>query len=383
MFEPDFRNIVAAANNQRPKRLPLYEHIICPTIMEKILDVKFAEMEKGDSADLDGFFAQYCRFWKEMTYDTVSYEVCVTEILPGGGALLAETIGVIQNRADFEAYPWSDLPRIFWETAGPRFDALAKNMPTGMKAIGGVGNGVFETSEDLVGFEQLCYMQLDDPELFADLFKKIGDLQIDLWKTLLDKYHDLFCVCRTGDDMGYKSQTLLAPEAVITHIVPQYSRITRHIHNAGRPYLLHSCGCIFDVMEHIIGTGIDAKHSNEDVIAAYDRWIEDYGDCIGMFGGIDTDRVCRMKPDDLYKFVIEEGTRFRTKAKGFALGSGNSIPDYVPVDGYLAMVKAAQEIRKREAGSQEIRRKVAQQKSMILEVKASTPVQDRTDKITR
>ena len=63
--------------------------------MEKILDVKFAEMEKGDNSDLDGFFSQYCRFWKEMTYDTVSYEVCATEILPGGGALLGETKGAI------------------------------------------------------------------------------------------------------------------------------------------------------------------------------------------------------------------------------------------------------------------------------------------------
>ena len=316
--------------------------------MEKILDVEFAHMEKGDSVDLDGFFSQYCRFWKEMTYDTVSYEVCVTEILPGGGALLGETKGVIQNQADFDAYPWSDVSRIFWETASPRFDALANNMPEGMKAIGGIGNGVFEISEDLVGFHQLCLMQLDDPKLFANLYKKIGSLLADLWKTLLDKYPELFCVCRTGDDMGYKSQTLLSPETVIAHIVPQYRQIIKHVHDAGLPYLMHSCGCIFDVMEHIIATGIDAKHSNEDVIAAYDRWIEDYGDRIGMFGGIDTDRVCRMKPDELYEFVIEKGTHFRSKAKGYALGSGNSIPDYVPVEGYLAMVKAAQEIRKRE-----------------------------------
>jgi uroporphyrinogen decarboxylase len=27
------------------------------------------------------------------------------------------------------------------------------------------------------------------------------------------------------------------------------------------------------------------------------------------------------------------------------LGSGNSIPDYVPVEGYLAMVETAREIR--------------------------------------
>ncbi len=28
-------------------------------------------------------------------------------------------------------------------------------------------------------------------------------------------------------------------------------------------FLLHSCGCIFEVMEDILATGIDAKHSNE------------------------------------------------------------------------------------------------------------------------
>jgi uroporphyrinogen decarboxylase len=30
---------------------------------------------------------------------------------------------------------------------------------------------------------------------------------------------------------------------------------------------------------------------------------------------------------------------------GFALGSGNSIPDYVPVEGFLAMNRAANEFR--------------------------------------
>ena len=43
--------------------------------------------------------------------------------------------------------------------------------------------------------------------------------------------------------------------------------------------------------------------------------------------------------------VFEKGKRFRQMANGYALGSGNSIPDYVPVEGYLAMVQAAQDIR--------------------------------------
>jgi len=35
-------------------------------------------------------------------------------------------------------------------------------------------------------------------------------------------------------------------------------------------------------------------------------------------------------------------------ARGYALGSGNSIPDYVAVQGYLAMIRAAQQIRQNE-----------------------------------
>ena len=57
-------------------------------------------------------------------------------------------------------------------------------MPQGMKALGGVGNGVLEISEDLVGFQYLAYMMADDPELFADLYRKIGDLMAEIWAEL-------------------------------------------------------------------------------------------------------------------------------------------------------------------------------------------------------
>jgi hypothetical protein len=54
------------------------------------------------------------------------------------------------------------------------------------------------------------------------------------------------------------------------------------------------------------------------------------------------------KPADIKDNVIELGTRFRQKAAGYALGSGNSIPDYVPVEGYLAMIEGAKAIRRLE-----------------------------------
>jgi hypothetical protein len=45
---------------------------------------------------------------------------------------------------------------------------------------------------------------------------------------------------------------------------------------------------------------------------------------------------------------VEKGQKYRQQANGYALGSGNSIPEYLPVDSYLAMIKAAQHIRQIE-----------------------------------
>ena len=347
-FQPDYRHMEEVVHNRRPARLPIYEHNISPAIMEKIQGVKFAALLGGDRADVAEFFRQYNRFFRDMTYDTVSCEVCITEILPGHGALVGGKPGPIQNRADFDAYPWDDLPRMYWDVAAPRFEALAAALPPGMKAVGGIGNGVFEISEDLVGLEYLPFMQVDDPELYADVFRKIGDLMVVVWSEFLKRYGEHFAACRFGDDLGFRSSLLTNPATVRAHILPQYKRVIDRVHAAGKPFLLHSCGCIFEVMDDLIALGIDAKHSNEDAIAPFSRWIAECSRRIGLLGGFDMDFLCSKGSGEVYEAVLEQGAAFRRTARGYALGSGNSIPDYVPVENYLAMIRAAQAIREGE-----------------------------------
>ncbi|MBN1541813.1 hypothetical protein JW992_06675 [candidate division KSB1 bacterium] len=350
-FQPDYRHVLAVLENRRPQRLPIYEHLISPSIMAAILRTDFAGLIDGDESDQSEFFRHYCRFFREMTYDTVSFEVCITEILPDHGAIMGGRPGPIQDRQDFERYPWDELPERFWSHAEPQFCRLKENLPPGMKAVGGIGNGVFEISEDLVGYEYLAYLGVEDPELFADLYRKIGDLMETLWTQFLARHLDAFAICRFGDDLGFKTSTLMSPQALRLHVLPQYKRVIDRVHKAERPFLLHSCGHIFSIMEDAIAAGIDAKHSNEDAVAPFERWIDMYGDRIGLFGGIDLDLLCVEKPETVYERVVDLGSHFRARAQGYALGSGNSIPDYVPLEGYLALISAAQKIRADEQNS--------------------------------
>jgi uroporphyrinogen decarboxylase len=344
---PDYRRLVAAAKNQRPAIMPLYEHIVSHRVIEELTGEKFSALIRaGNYAD---GFKIYNDFFRRAGYDAVCYEFCLGSILPGGGAIVGGKAGPIQSRSDLEKYPWATLPDRYWDKAAPQFAALGENLPAGMKAVGGVGNGAFELSEDLCGLEYLPFLAADDPDAYADLYKRIGDLMATVWEKFLRNFGDIYGVCRFGDDLGFRSSLLTMPDTVRRHIIPQYRRVIDLVHQTGKPFLLHSCGCIFEVMDDLIAAGIDAKHSNEDGIAPFGNWIEKYGSRIGLFGGIDVDVLVRSTPDQIREIVATQAQAFRTQAHGFALGTGNSIPDYVPAENYLAMLEAGNRIREAEA----------------------------------
>ena len=347
-FEPDYQNLLQVLNNKRPARLPLYEHHIDSPFISKALgeNISASGLKKKE---LENYYRKVIGFWKDMTYDAFDFEAAICDILPGHGAILGGMAGPIQTREDFENYPWDDTVKIFWETYTPHFEAIRKTLPPGMKAYGGCGYGIFEASQDLVGYQYLCVMQCMDPDLFADIFKKIGDLWETLWQGVIEKYPDLFVFFRMGDDLGHKTSTLLEPDIIRQHIFPQYKRVIDLVHRSNKKFLLHSCGNIFPLMDDIINLGIDAKHSNEDQIAPFSEWIEKYSDRIGLLGGFDLNLLILQKPETVYSTVLEQGTLYRGSANGYGLGSGNSIPGYIPVDGFMAMIEAVQEIRRKES----------------------------------
>lgn len=343
-FQPDYKQIEMVLYNKRPNRLPLYEHHIDTPFIEKVRG-KSINIEGNRPIDYENYYKQVISFWKDMSYDAFDFEAAICEVFPGHGAIMGGMKGPIQTRDDFNKYPFDEIPEIFWKTYTPHLEAIRKVMPDGMKAYGGCGYGIFESSEDLVGYEYLAVLQYIDPDLFRDLFVKIGDLYEDLWGEMIKRYSDLFVFYRMGDDLGFRTSTLLEPDTIRTYILPQYKRVINLAHNDNKKFLLHSCGNIFEIMEDILETGIDAKHSNEDEIAPFEDWIEKYNERIGLFGGIDVNTLCLSSYDEIYSAVLEKGRRYRAISKGFGLGSGNSIAEYVPIDGFMAMVDAANTIR--------------------------------------
>jgi len=101
-FPGNPKNLELAARNQRPPQMPMYEHLINAPFMAQVLGEAFPDPFACDASDRRRYYDLLCEFYRRMTYDAVSFEVCVTGLLPGSGALLGESAGPIQNREDFE-----------------------------------------------------------------------------------------------------------------------------------------------------------------------------------------------------------------------------------------------------------------------------------------
>jgi len=86
----------------------------------------------------------------------------------------------------------------------------------------------------------------------------------------------------------------------------------------------------------------DAKHSFEDVILPVEEAYEKWGRRIAILGGFDVEFMSRAAPAEIYqraKAILRQ-TRERG---GYALGTGNSVTNYTPMENYRALLQAAHE----------------------------------------
>ena len=242
-----------------------------------------------------------------------------------------ETDGVIISQADFDAYPWPETP-----FSSEKLDFIAENAPPGMGIIV-TSSGVLEWTMWLMGYEPLAVALYDQPALVRDVVDRIGRRFVEHYTPAAK--HVAVRAIWLGDDMGHKTGPLISPEHLRAYIFPWQRRLAEIAHAAGKPFLLHACGNLESVMEDLIAdVGIDAKHSFEDVIEPVTSFKRRYGDRIAVLGGVDVDFLARQSPPAIRPYT-RELLEACAPGGGYALGTGNSVTNYIPVENYIAMLQ--------------------------------------------
>jgi uroporphyrinogen decarboxylase len=250
----------------------------------------------------------------------------------GGRSFVDEHKGPITNWEEFEKYPWpdpakQDLRNLEW---------LQKNLPDDMCIVVRGGAHYCEYLCWLMGYETLCYALHEQRDLVAAIRNRLEAIYRVIYPNVLQ--FDRVKIIWGSDDMGFKTGPLISPSDMREFVLRGHKESAQIAHDAGRVYLLHSCGDLSTIMGDLINdVRIDAKHSFEDVIEPVTVAKDRYGDRIALLGGIDVDFLCRADEAQIRKRVRETLDTCQPGG-GYCLGTGNSVANYIPVDNYLAMM---------------------------------------------
>jgi uroporphyrinogen decarboxylase len=335
--EPDFDNLLAVLRREVPDRPTLFEFYFNERIYRRVIP-------GPTPADRAAWLRRFIQTFHRLGYDFA------TILLPGfqfSDPSLRETKetfslnqgAVIRNQREFDAFDWQNPDEADYDL----LSRVSEDLPSGMKLIPYSPDGVLENVIRLMGFDNLCYRLYDDLQLVEDVFEQVGSRLVQYYKKAVQ--YDCVGACLANDDWGFVSNTLISTDALRRFVFPWYKQIVDISHAAEKPVILHSCGYFENIVEDIIeDMHFDGRHSYEDNIMPVEEAYEKYHDRIAIIGGIDVNFICESTPDEVYarsKAMLERVS----ERGGFALGSGNSVPEYMPDENFFALIRAALDLR--------------------------------------
>jgi len=331
--KPDIENLYKVLRKEEPDRPTLFELFMNLPLYERLAGRKLADNTPEENLKLV-VEAYTAAGFDYATTHASDFKLDAREQQTKSTISLNENF-VITDGDTFQQYSWPDPKNYDYS----RLEKIRPFLSDGMKLMVMGPGGVLENVIALTGYDNLCFMLYDNPDLAGAIFDKVGEGLLKYYEAALS--FDTVGLLMSNDDWGFKTQTFLSPADMRKYVFPWHKKYVEIAHSHKIPALLHSCGYFNDVLDDTIDfMGYDGKHSFEDTILPVEDSYERWHNRIAILGGIDVNFIISRSEEE----IIKRSRAMLDRAKGrggYALGTGNSVPEYVPQDNYIALLKAA------------------------------------------
>ena len=341
---PDWEGLVENIRRKgTPRRVHHIELFHDVEIVDAIVE-RFGLAEKLNATGAGFARGRYIALQRFLGFDHISVNLAGMEFplnwkkaddptrKDGHRNFLDEQAGPIANWEQFEKYPWPDPGR---PEATAELEWCQANLPDDMCIISHTGHFA-EYLTWLMGYANFCFALYEQRDLVEAIARKIMEFHIAEVRRVLQ--FDRVMAIWGSDDMGFRGGLLFSPADMRRFVLPGHKTLAKMAHDAGRLYLLHSCGKLQDIMPDLLDdVKLDGKHSFEDTIEDVREAKNTWGRKAAMLGGIDVDFLCRSDASAIRRRVRDVLDKC-LPGGGYCLGTGNSVANYIPLDNYLAMV---------------------------------------------
>ena len=343
-----YERIMAALRLEQPDRVPIFELLINEPVIRALYpdlstDAEFQRGSQGgyriqadfiEREDIDAI-----TIFEDGRVEWIDEEHYIDEwgltwqVPPSGIPYVV--VHPIKSEKDLDALTPPD------PDADYRLDTLKEAVKRfkGERAIIFLGHDAFEFSHYLRGMENLLMDYILNPDFAKRIAKKVMDYKKRVLQRAADEGADILL---TGDDYSHRHAPIMSPEHFREFVLPYLQEAVDVAKEKGVPFIKHTDGNIWAIMDDIVATGIDAIDPLEP-IAEMDigKVKELYGNQIAVAGNVDCgELLSRATPEEVVE-AVKETIAKASPGGGHILASSNSIHPAVKPENYQAMLETA------------------------------------------
>jgi uroporphyrinogen decarboxylase len=211
-------------------------------------------------------------------------------------------------------------------------------LPDGMKIMIILGK-LFTGNWMMQGMETFFLNVVEDPEFVELLYDKICSLQWEVFERVID--HPAVGGVWNPDDFSGRKSTMLEPDHFRKYCFPTYKKMGQVCRQLGKPMILHSDGNIWALLDDAVDACFDGIHPVEAKAMDIFDVKRAYGDRLALIGNVDLDMpLSRGTPEEVEAEVRRLISGLAPEGR-FLISAGNSVPEYVPLPNYKALLHAS------------------------------------------
>jgi uroporphyrinogen decarboxylase len=340
-FSPDYRRLPKTIAHEEPDRVPLADFQADTALKDKFMGRPIRTIADHVAFQAAGGF--------DFIYLRANYDFPGTSPVSSTGTMRSfaysiapdsETVGTygpgpLQTRADVDKIDWPDPETV--DISDMR--TAAEVLPPGLGIITGVG-GIFTRTWMLMGYEHFSTTLADDIGLIEEVSARVGQIQCAVMRRVV-KMPGVVAAWY-GDDLAYTESLLVPPKVLRKYFFPWIEELAGIAHAAGYPFIMHSDGRLWQVLDDLIALGANALHPIEaKAMDIYDLKRR-YGDKIALFGNVDMGYTLTdgMGTPNAVRNEVRRQVKELAPGGGYGLASGAGLTRYVRLENFLAMREA-------------------------------------------
>lgn len=244
----------------------------------------------------------------------------------------------LQDLPPLASYTWPDpfAPRR-WEHVG-RNAALH---PERFRVA--VVGDLWERANFLCGLSTLLLALYERPSYVHDLLDGICRYNLATLDRIAEEQPEALFL---SDDYGLQRSLMMSPRDWRRFIKPRLALLFEAARRHGCRTMLHSCGCVTEILPDLIELGLDILHPVQPEAMDLAFVKREYGRAITFCGGLNTQQLL---PAGTPREVADEVNRLGQelgRGGGYILEPGITVQADVPVENLVAAVQAAQAFRR-------------------------------------